>query len=211
LTLLSRGRPGLQRVRQYLATPSQAAFEQNPDVAVEPAVMFQTRLWTADEIPPEEVKPLNESRVAMVRALKNAFGTRFVGGLVPTAYAREHYQDELTPHSARYSDYLRLKKRCLISVYTRGVEHSLAFKLGETLAAAQCLVSVPLRYELPRPLVAGEHYLPFETPDEAVAACRRLLDNPQLASRMRHANFEYYRREVEPSAHVANVLRRCSG
>jgi hypothetical protein len=208
--LLRRGFSGVQRLRQYWSTPAPAAFEQGPDAPVEGKVMFQTRLWTAEEIPPDEVQPLNESRVAMVRGLKKAFGTRFVGGLVPTRLALEHYPDDVTPHPSRYIEYLTLKKRCLVSVYTRGVEHSLAFKLGETLAASQCLVSVPLRYELPSPLVAWRNYLPFDTPAEAVAACDRLLTDYQLARAMRHANHEYYVGEVAPAAHLARVLARAT-
>lgn len=204
-----RGRGGVQRLRQYLSTPGPAAFEQPPDAPVTASVMFQTRLWRADEIPADEVAPLNESRVAMVRALKRAFGERFIGGLVPTPFAVAEYPDLVTPHSSRYAAYLALKKRCLVSVYTRGVEHSLAFKLGETIAASQCLVSVPLKYELPSPLVEGQNYLTATTADEAVAACERLLTNNDLASRMRRANHAYYLREVEPGTHVANVLARC--
>ncbi len=206
--IAARGRAGWDRLRQYLPTPPAAVFEQSPDVAVEPLVTFQTRLWTRDEAPPEEVDELNDGRVAVVRALRREFGDRFIGGLVPTAYARQNFPGELTPHSSRYAEYLALRKRCLIGVYTRGVEHSLAFKLGETFAAAQCLVSHPLRYGLPVPLVPGEHYLLFETPEACVAACRRLFDDPALASRMRHANHAYYRQEVEPAAHVRRVLER---
>jgi hypothetical protein len=205
--LLRRGPTGLQRLRQFLSTPAIAAFEQAPDAAVEHKVAFQTRLWTREEIPPEEVEPLNIGRVEMVRALRRAFGNRFVGGLVPTPFACARYPDEITPHPSRYAAYLALKKRCLVSVYTRGVEHSLAFKLGETLAASQCLVSMPLRYELPAPLVEGRNYLPFGTPEEAITACHRLLDNPILAQEMRRANHDYYVHEVEPAAHTERVIR----
>jgi hypothetical protein len=208
LPLVMRGRPGLQRLRQFLSTPPLSAFEQGPDAVVEPKVCFQTRLWTSDEVPPDEVEPLNTSRVAMVRALRSAFGDRFVGGLVPTPFALAQYPDDVTPHSSRYAEYLALKKRCLVSVYTRGVEHSLAFKLGETIAASQCLVSVPLRYELPSPLVAGRNYLPFSETDEAIAACQRLLDDRDLADEMRRANHDYYVRDVEPAAHVERVIAR---
>jgi hypothetical protein len=207
-SLARRGRAVLPRLRPYLATPGPTAFEQDPDVVIEPKVMFQTRLWTRDEVPPDEVEPLNEFRVAMVRALKRAFGSRFVGGVVPTPLALAQYRADVTPHSSRYVEYLALKKRCLVSVYTRGVEHSLAFKLGETIAASQCLVSVPLRYTLPAPLIEGHNYLSFDTTEEAVSACQRLLDDPALAQYMRHANHEYYVREVEPAAHIANVLGR---
>jgi len=207
--LVGRGRAGLRKLRQFLTTPAARAFEQGPDVALEAKVAFQTRLWTAAEVPPEEVEPLNAGRVAMVRALKSAFGKRFVGGLMPTPLALSQFPGEVTPHPSNYSAYLAVKKRCLVSVYTRGVEHSLAFKLGETLAASQCLVSVPLRYELPSPLVASRHFLPFETPAGCLEACQRLLDSPALASEMRRANHAYYLSEVEPAAHAAKVLARC--
>jgi hypothetical protein len=205
------GRSGLQRLKQYLLTPAPSVFEQGPDVAVEGLVAFQTRLWTEQEVPPGESGPLNTERVEMVRALKREFGVRFVGGLVPTALAREQYPGDLTPHSSKYAHYLRIKKRCLISVYTRGVEHSLAFKLGETFAASQCLVSVPLRYGLPRPIEIGRNYLEFETVDGCVSACRRLLADRELARHIRQANHEYYVTEIEPAAHLRRVLERVAG
>lgn len=208
LPLLLEGRSGWQRLRQYLLTPPPVVFEQGPDAPVEPLVAFQTRLWTSDEAAPGEAEALNPDRVAVVRALRDAFGAQFIGGLVPTRYALEHYPDDVTPHSSKYAEYLAVKKRCLISVYTRGVEHSLAFKLGETFAASQCLVTVPLKYQLPAPLEEGRHYLLFNTPAECVAACRRLLADAAMATAMRRANHEYYRTEVEPAAHVRRVLSR---
>ena len=208
LPLAAAGRTGLSRLRQYLLTPTIAAFELDPSTPVSPRVTFQTRLWTEDEVAAGEAAPLNADRVAMVRTLKRAFGDRFAGGLVPTPFALATYPDAITPHSSKYSDYLKLRQQCLVGVYTRGVEHSLAFKLGETLAASQCLVSVPLRYELPSPIDEGRHYLSFTTPEQCVEACQRLLDDPSLASEMRHANHEYYAREVEPAAHVMRILDR---
>ncbi len=205
--LLLSGIAGLRRVGRYLSIPPPSAFEQGPDVAVEPLVHFQTRLWAPAEAPGES-EAINDDRVNMVRALKRAFGKRFVGGLVATEFAKQHYPDDLTPHSSRTRDYLRQKRRCLIGVYTRGLEHSLAFKLSETFAASQCLVSVPLRDALPAPLEPGRHYLEFDTPDACVTACERLLADPALAASMRRANFDYYRREIEPAAHLRRLLDR---
>ena len=208
-SLMRRGRAGIDKLRELSCAPGPAAFEQGPETPVDAAIEFQPRLWTSAEVPAGEVEPLNMGRIAIVRALKRAFGARYVGGLVPTPLALAEYPDELTPHSSRKVHYLARKKRCLISVYTRGIEHSLAFKLGESLAASQCLVSMPLRYSLPTPLVSGTHYLPFETPDECVAACEDLLASPERARAMRHANHAYYVSEVEPAAHVAKLLAAC--
>lgn len=202
------GRVGLERLRGYLSTPPPEMFEQAPDTAVEPLVHFQPRLWMSADAPAGEADAVNRDRVEMVRALKREFGARFVGGLVATAYARQHYPGDLTPHSSHYKDYLRLKKRCLIGIYTRGLEHSLAFKLGETFAASQCLVSVPLRYGLPAPLEIGRHYLEFETVDGCIAACRRLFDEPGLAQSMRRANHDYYVREIAAAPHIQRVIER---
>jgi hypothetical protein len=63
-----------------------------------------------------------------------------------------------------------------------------------------------LRYELPRPLVAERNYLLFETPEQCIADCDRLLTDPILARDMRHANHRYYVEEVAPAAHIAKVL-----
>ncbi len=206
-SVLLSGLAGLRRVRRYLSIPPPSAFEQGPDVPVEPLVHFQTRLWAPAEAP-GEAEAINDDRVNMVRALKRAFGKRFVGGLVATGYAKRHYPDDLTPHSSRTRDYLQQKRRCLIGVYTRGLEHSLAFKLSETFAASQCLVSVPLRYTLPAPLETGRHYLEFDTPDACVTACERLLGDAALAASMRRANHDYYLREIEPAAHLQRLLDR---
>ena len=128
---------------------------------------------------------------------------------MPTPLALERYPNDVTRHPSRYAAYLALKKRFLISIYTRGVEHSLAFKLGETLAASQCLVSVPLRYELPQPLVEGENYLSFDTPDQAVDACQRLFRDSRLALRSRGQ--PCVPAGVEPARHLANVLKGVIG
>jgi hypothetical protein len=202
------GGDGLRRLRSYLSTPTPSAFEQGPDTPVESLVHFQPRLWASVDAPAGEAEAVNAGRVQLVRALKREFGRRFIGGLVATAQARQHYPDDLTPHSSKYVDYLRLKQRCLIGIYTRGLEHSLAFKLGETFAASQCLVSVPLRYGLPAPLQIGRHYIEFETVDACIAACHRLLEDPALARSMRQANHDYYVREVEAAAHIQRVIER---
>jgi hypothetical protein len=202
------GRIGLARLRPYLSTPPPSSFEQLPDTPVESWVHFQPRLWVPDEVAPGEADAVNAERVTLVRALKKEFGKRFIGGLVRTAFAEQQFPNDLTPHSSKYADYLLLKKRCLVGVYSRGLEHSLAFKLGETIAAAQCLVSVPLRYELPEPLEPERHYLGFETPDECVGACRRLLDDAALAQQIRANNHRYYVEQVEPATHLSAVLRR---
>jgi hypothetical protein len=197
----------LRALRAYVLSPDYDAFEQSPDVELEPLVLFQTRVWPP-QATTEHLQEVNEQRAALVRTLRRELGQRFLGGLVPTEFARKHYSDVLTDLPSRRRWYPRVAKRGLIGIYTRGLHHSLAFKLPEYLAAAKCIVSQPLRNELPTPLVKGRNYLEFGSHGECVEHCERLLRDRALASGMRRTNYEYYESEVRPSAHMLKCLTR---
>lgn len=197
----------LVSLRSYLSSPGVDEFECDPAIPLEPTILFQTRIWREDDTT-DSAQEINEGRVRVIRALKKAFGSRFVGGLVPCPLAKHRYPDALTTQQSRRSAYVAMSKRSLIGVYTRGLHHSIAYKFPEYLAAAKCIVSEPLRNTLPAALQAGVHYLPFASPQECVEACGRLLENPALASAMRRANHRYYLDEVRPDAHLLACLDR---
>jgi len=192
----------------FLLSPNITTFEQSPESVVEPSIVFQPRVWEKEDTGVEDSCDFNRERVEVLRALREAFPGRFRGGLVPTELARNRYPESLTNQPCRRSKYIRMAKRNLIAIYTRGLHQSLAFKLAESLAASQCIVSEPLRNELPVPLVDGEHYLLFRNPDECIAACRRLLNDPELAGRMRRANHAYYEENVRPDRAVLRCLEQ---
>ncbi len=195
---------------QYLTTALARDFEQGPEIDLEPTVLFQTRVYEPEEIYPDDPSEVNEERVRLVRALREAFGARFTGGLVPTAYAKEHYPDAVSDQPTRQSQYVALSKSSLVAIYTRGLCHSLAFKLPEYLAASKCIVSGELRNQLPVPLTEGLHYLGFRTPEECVERCGKLLEDRELANRLRREAWRYYQEEVKPVAHLSNCLGRIS-
>lgn len=194
-------------LKLFLQQPDYRLFEQPPDAAAEPMVLYQTRVWEPEKSS-EDLEQINEQRVGLIRALRKALGPRFRGGVTPTAFARRLCPDVLLTESYRRADYIRMAKGCLIGVYTRGLHHSLAFKLPEYLAAALCVVSDPLRNELPRPLTAGRHYYEFRGPDECAAQCERLLSRPDEVRAMRQANYDYYRQWVAPDEHLLHCLER---
>ena len=203
-----RFKEDLNALKQFVTLPPAAEFEARPDTPVEPLVLFQTRVWEAEEVFPDDPAAVNEPRVALVLALRKAFGPRFRGGLVPTEYARRHYPDAVTDLASRRADYVAMSRSALVGVYTRGLHHSTAFKLPEYLASSKAVVAEPVRNALPTPLEDGRHYLGFETPDECVARCERLLTDNRLAADMRAENWRYYREEAEPGAHVVKILER---
>ncbi|MFO0888501.1 MAG: glycosyltransferase [Isosphaeraceae bacterium] len=206
--LALQGPRGWKKIRYFLALPFLGDYEQPPDVPVEPTVVFQTRVWEAHEAADGEAERLNRDRVEVIRALKGAFGGRYRGGLMPTPLALREYPDEVSPHPARRRLYTAMSKKNLIGVYTAGLFESTAFKLPEYLAASQCIVAETPRNGLPSPLVDGEHYLSFRTASECVAACRRLLEDRELARSMRLANWSYYQAEVAPAARLESMINQ---
>ncbi|MCL6474546.1 MAG: hypothetical protein K6U75_05785 [Firmicutes bacterium] len=196
--------------RTFLDGPTLKDFEQTPDVPVEPKVVFQTRVWSEKEVGPDNHLAVNSLRVEVMRRLRAELGDQFVGGLVPTAYAREHYPDVLSSAPARRQKFIRWSKRYLVGVYVRGLNYSYGFRFAEHLAASQCVVAHPEGFRNPAPVQPqeGVHYLPFATPEECVKQCKRVLDDTELAQAMRNANYQYYQQQVAPAAHLWNCLER---
>jgi hypothetical protein len=180
-----------------------------PDEAADAKIYFPTRVWDpATAVDPDEKHAINEARVAVIRALKKEFGERFIGGLRESEFVRRTYPDCISHYSTKKADYLDLLRQNLVAVTTTGLVSSTGAKFPEYLAASRCIVSEPLRYEIPYAIIPGTHYLPFATPDECVAACDRLLRDSGFAAEMRHANHQLFMSEVEPTATMRNVLRR---
>ena len=194
-------------LRQFLLQPDYRLFEQPPDSRVKPVILFQTRVWEPEQSS-ENLEQVNDERAALVRLLRKAFGARFRGGLVPTPFAKQHYPDVLLEEAYRRTDFIRMVKRNLIGVYTRGLHHSLAFKLPEYLAASMCIVSDPMRNELPQPLLADKHYLEFRDSGHCLAQCEQLLSRPNEAREMRQCNYDYYTKHVAPAQHLQSCLER---
>ena len=192
--------------RRLRAIPPFRLFERSPRDPKRSTVVFQTRVWQDGEGGQEPVDAINHARVELVRALREAFGPRFVGGLVPTPMARSRYPDALAGDSWRKSGYIAMAAGQLIGVYTRGLHQSTAWKLPEYMAASQCIVAEPPLNALPRPISAGIHYIDYRTPSGCIAACQSLMDDPAMAMQMREANHRYYCDEVAPAAWAANRL-----
>ncbi|MCL7982101.1 MAG: glycosyltransferase [marine benthic group bacterium] len=183
-------------------------WERSPEDPLTGDVVFQTRLWPPVQGVVEDRQAVNRGRVEVVRALRAAFGGEDRVGLIRTEFAATEAPDALLARKVSRREYASQLKTSLISVNTHGLDGSPGFKVAESLAAGAAIVSQPFRFELPEPLLPDVHYLAFDEPEECVVQCRRLLQNPELAGRMRHANLSYYRRHVRPENHVRNLLAR---
>jgi hypothetical protein len=206
----------LNNARFFCGPPLVEMFEVPPDTPVKPTILFLSRAWQS----PKDrqgmnccpvSRNLNDRRAETIRILKRAFGNRFIGGLAPDDFARKHYPDCLAQVSTRQIDYLRLLRQSLIAVTTTGLHNSMGFKLAEYLAGSKCIVTEPLNYTLPTPLMEGVNYLTHTGPEECLEACRSLLHSPDRTMHMRKSNFDYYSSEVKPASLVAKHLQSALG
>lgn len=191
--------------RQLLAIlPFNALDRQKPQEA-EPLVLYQTRVWEDHDA---DVHAINEQRCALVRTLRRRLGDRFIGGIIPTVFARRQYPDVLTTLPFSMRSYSSLLRRASVGVYSEGLHQSIAFKMSEYLASQCCLVADRVGAVLPRPLEEGRHFLKYEDPDSCVDQCERLLADRQLAAEMRRNNWNYYCMQIEPGAQLLSALKR---
>jgi hypothetical protein len=193
----------LKEIYCILTTPHWKFDEYRPEQPVDNTILFQARIWEPHDAPGDEA--INEQRVGLLRALKREFGSRVVGGVVPTPFARKAYPDLVTNLPCRQRQYIRSSKRPLIGIYFRGLYGSIAFKMAEYLAASKCIVSEPIDNQLPAPL---DHISVYRSESECLEACDRLLSDASLAEFHRLQSWNYYEAHVSPRAHMANLLVR---
>lgn len=199
----ARSIAALRQLSDYLRLPPTRAFERAADAPAEPRVLFQTRLWTDAEVTGEPpAAEINAERVAVVRALRSRLGARFVGGLLPTPLAIERHADLVCTGDTRRRAYLAQMHRCAVGVYTRGLHHSIAWKLGEYLASSCAIVTSPFRNTIPPEL----QFIAFQNPDDCADQCARLLDDPDRLHALREASAAHYRACASPPAQILRCL-----
>lgn len=185
-----------------------SALENIPNDPVSDRLVFQTRIWPTESDPEIDRREVNTFRIAIVRALRAEFGSTDLIGLLQSDFALETAPDAILSRKVRRKEYAQQLRTSLIAVNSHGLDGSGGYKLGEALAAGCALVSQPFVFDLPKQLIPEVNYLPFRTPEECVNQCRRLLADRPLAERMRAANQEYYRANVQPEAFARDLLAR---
>ncbi|MFL6228332.1 MAG: hypothetical protein ACJ741_06100 [Pyrinomonadaceae bacterium] len=186
----------------YRALRPLGEYERGRLIEPEPRVYLNTRLFPEES---EQVAALNRRRIELVRRLRAELGPRFLGGLIP---------GELVPADCRTNApadrraHVENLNSSLVCVYTNGLHDSVAWKLGEYMAAARCVVGEPLCNELAGPLTGGAGVFFSASTDECVAACLRLVADPELAFETRRGIAAYYASFVRPDDNLWRVVSR---
>jgi hypothetical protein len=197
------------RLKRYLGIDYARSFTPGADKVRR--VIFQTRLWEKHEVADDDLDAVNLPRVSLVRRLRQELGSRFLGGLVPTPRATRDFPELVRYDGVRRHEYLELMRTSAVGISTRGLFHSTPWKLSEYLATGVAVVTQPLTNRPLDPLVEGEHALVFDSEDECLRQCTRLLEDPPEAERLQKAARAYYERSVEPMATVRRHLRLVVG
>jgi hypothetical protein len=198
--------PGLPGPVGRFLIPRESAFRAGSGTRRQETVLFQPRIYAPEGAARAlNILDLNEQRVRLVRALRRHFGHRFVGGVPRNRFAEAYCPDCLTTFPDDQWHYIRMLRTCSVAVVTEGLHGSIPWKVPEYLAAGLCIVSDPLRYQLPAPLLSEEHLLLYSTEEACIDACDRLLSNPDHRRSMEAANFAYY----DSNVFSEQLMARC--
>lgn len=200
-----RGFYGLYSVGSVLYKRLRSLQEYESDLSgdgVRARVYFNTRLFPEDS---DRVAALNKQRVQLVRSLRAELGDRYLGGLIPGEMVPA---DCVSNSGYDRKSHAASVKSSLVCIYTNGLHDSVAWKLGEYMASSKCVVAEPLCNELAAPLVDGREIFYFNSTDECVAHCLRLVNDPEFAREVRKSVADYYASFVRPDRNMWRVIGR---
>lgn len=189
-------------------------FEYYPFISETPKICFLTRVWdiNAPEIENDEVreerKSINEFRVACIKACKEKFGERFIGGIEDSEFARINYSEYIVKDKSitNKDNFIDLVKSTEICVATTGLHKSIGWKFGEYIAASRAIVTEPLYYELPGEISVENNYLQFTKVDELISILEELIEDKNKIKKLMVNNFKYYNNYVRPDMIIINSL-----
>jgi hypothetical protein len=213
--------PGRHRVRETwralgLPGPDRTVVQDlrsPPRPSKDPRAIFLTRVWDPDDSanrPPErreERRLISIRRAECVERLQRRFGSRFTGGLQPSAYAIRNWPSLVVdPSLCKRARFLAELDRHDIGIATDGLYGSIGWKFAEYVAKARAIVTEPLRYSVIGPMVQGKNYLTFEDAEQCVDRVQQLFDDPALRSDMMQANFDYFNEYALPEQLIGHAI-----
>lgn len=203
-------KPLMGRAPDIYFTP--AVFEGKAEkITHAPKILFLTRLWEDDPALGEEVNQerwmINQSRIEIIKTLKQRYGDAFFGGINDLPIARELAPELIVP--AKYTErkkYLKLLHSCDICIGTMGLHESIGWKTAEYVAAAKAIVNEHFHYQVTGDFEEGKNYLAFATAQECIDAVQQLVDDPEKLYEMKHRNQVYYENYLRPDVLVKRTL-----
>jgi hypothetical protein len=198
---------------------SERRMHARPNHLAHPRVLFLVRVWdpaivgsTSQEQYAATVD-LNETRAACIRALRAHLGKDFLGGILHSQFAREHYADLLLDDN-RLSfrrHYMSVMREYPICVATKGLHGSTGWKLAEYVAFSKAIITERLEYDVPGAFSEALNYLAFDSTESLLESVDLLMKDPYKRRSMMENNWIYYQQSLRPDALVLRVLEIALG
>ena len=177
-------------------------------------ILFFTRLWDpscfrlSSPHTYENWMQLNRNRIECISACKKYYGNQFIGGIQTDDYSiKTCSSDLLIPHyMTKREMFLNEVKKSSICITTTGLFDSIGWKFAEYIAASRAIVTEPLCYELPGNISKNKNFLEFTNPTELIESINILLNDSLLLKNMMEANYNYYKKYVQPDKLIYNTL-----
>lgn len=183
-------------------------------------IAFFTRLWEPNLIEDKnseesceylnkERDDINQTRIQLIRKLKQKYGDSFIGGVSDSDYSRKICPDIIMSSKFTKKDtYLKMIKKVDICIATTGLHESIGWKTGEYVAASRAIISEKFCYSLPGNFILGRNYLEFSTVDECVICVDKLIKNQDLLYKMKKANEDYYKEYLKPKQIIYHAFAK---
>lgn len=180
------------------------SFDRQPTPPENDYIVFQTRCFVHEN--ELALKELHQQRYQIIKLLQQHFPDQFKGGFIPTAIAKQKYNDALTNLPTDPASYLALVKASKIGIYTQGIQDSPAWKMAEYLSQGKVIIAQRFPTELPMPIENLKEVLIFDKIEEIPDLCKKVFSNKQLASDLSANGREYYQLYISPGRNVKRIL-----
>lgn len=175
-------------------------------------VLFLTRLWEPKRIYSDKVNEerelINQTRIDILRELRETSGINFVGGLSESEYEKKMAPDLIMPNDLTYrKNYIRELHSSDICIGSMGLHESVGWKTGEYIAAAKAIVNEKFHYQVPGNFMPGKNYMEYYTVEECIKAVEDLSADPDKLYEMKRQNRIYYNMYLRPDMLIKNTLQ----
>jgi hypothetical protein len=176
-------------------------------------IIFLTRLWDPfgkdvwNDKKKDEREYINNSRIEIIKKLKQLYPDNFIGGIERSDFAEKNYKELIaSKEMTNRINYIETMKKCDICVGTMGLHESIGWKTSEYIVAAKAIVNERFRYEVPYSFEPYKNYLPFESTEECVSAVSYLMKNPEKVFLQKKENERYYKTFLRPDKQIINTI-----
>lgn len=189
------------------------------DVGIEPKyVFFVSTYWHLSDVLWGEdhthegydhfVNMANQNRLSYINVASTIDGIEFEGGLWSSHDEIYNSKGDKISYSHFIStkEYITKTKQSICVFNTPAVWGCHSWKLAEYMAMSKAIISMPLKNELPEPLVDGENVVFVNNEDEMRAAIIKIANDDAFREKLERGAFEYYKKYMAPTSVINYVL-----